>query len=170
MSTDKALVADPTPSTGSRRGALAALMAGSALGLAALGAAPQAAAAKGKKSKKKSKGSKSGTTVGGSLPSVRYAYNTTTFSNDGVVTASAACPSGYLPIGAGFWGSIPDPVILTSIPQLENNTWEFEFDGAQTGHQMTVVAICLAASDDTTVEDTEHRSARRKKSKRARRK
>lgn len=139
--------------------------------------APQADAAKGKKGKKGKKKNKSGKdnngnsgrqTVGSTLPSVRYVYKTTTFENGGVVTASATCPDGYLPIGAGIWSSIFDPVILTSLPQLESNSWEFELDGAQPKHQATVTAICLAASDDTTVEDTEHRSTHRKRGKRGR--
>ena len=156
------------PSTSNRRGTLAALFAGSALGLAALGGPSPVKAAKGKK-RKKNKGSKGGSQLGSSLPSVRYVYKTTTFANSGVVTASATCPSGYLPIGAGIWSSIPEPVILSSSPQLESNSWEFELDGAEPQQQATVTAICLAASDDTTVEDTEHRSARRKKGKRGRR-
>jgi len=155
--------------TGHRRGALAALLAGSALGLAAMGQAPSVAAAKGKKNKK-NKGSKGGSTVGSSLPSVRFVYKTTTFNDSGVVTASATCPSGYLPVSAGIWSSIVEPVILSSIPQLESNSWEFELNGAEPQQQATVTAVCLAASDDTTVEDTEHRSARRKKDKRGRRK
>ncbi len=155
--------------TGSRRGTLAALLTGSAMGLAAMASPSPAQAAKGKKGKK-NKGSKDSATAGGSLPSVRYVYKTTTFTSSGVVTASASCPSGYLPIGAGFWGSIPEPVVLTSLPQLESNSWEFEFDGAQKDEQMTITVICLAATDDTTVEDTEHRSARHRKGKRGRKK
>jgi hypothetical protein len=155
--------------TGNRRGALAALVAGSALGLAAMGGTSPVQAAKGKKGKK-NKGSNNNPTLGSSLPSVRYVYTTTTFESGGVVTASAACPSGYLPIGAGIWSSIFEPVILSSLPQLESNSWEFELDGAQPQHQATVTAICLAASDDTTLEDTEHRTTRRKKGKRGRKK
>jgi hypothetical protein len=49
------------------------------------------------------------------------------------------------------------------LPQLESCSWEFELDGAQPKHQATVSAICLAASDDTTLDDSEHRSTRRKK-------
>ena len=157
--------------TGNRRGALAALLAGSALGIAALGTAPSVASAKGKKGNKgkKSKGG-GGSNAGSTLPSVRYAYKTTTFDSSGVVTASATCPNGYLPIGGGIWSSITNPVILSSLPELESNSWQFELDGAQPQHQATITAICLAASDDTTVEDTEHRSARRKKSQRGRKK
>jgi hypothetical protein len=175
-----AVEAQPTGewATGTRRGTLAALLAGSAIGLAALGTAPSVQAAKGKKGKKgkKNKGSKdnngkkSEQTVGNTLPSVRYVYKTTTFTEDGIGTASATCPSGYLPIGAGIWSSISEPVILASLPQLESNSWEFELDGVQPQHQATITAICLAASDDTTVEDTEHRSAHRKRGKRGRRK
>lgn len=155
--------------SGNRRNTVAALLASSALGLAALAGNSPAQAARGKKGKK-NKGSSGGTKVGDTLPSVRFVYKTTTFDNGGVVTASAPCPGGYLPIGGGFWGSIPEPVTLSSLPQLENNSWEFEFDGAEAHQQMTITAICLAATDDTTVEDTEHRSARHRKGKRSRKK
>ncbi len=162
--------------TGTRRGTLAALLAGSALGLATLGTTPSVQAAKGKKGKKSkkhkdntsNKDNTSGAGVGNTLPSVRYVYKTTTFTDDGIGTASATCPSGYLPIGAGIWSSISNPVILSSLPQLESNSWEFELEGVQPQHQATVTAICLAASDDTTVDDTEHRSTHRKKGKRGR--
>lgn len=172
MSTDAALIADSTPTTGNRRGALAALVAGSALGLAALGGAPPAEAAKGKNKKgKKGKNSTKGrTTVGAALPSVRYAYKTTVFDTEGVATATSPCPAGYVPLNGGFSSSLTAPVLLTSTPRLDLNAWLIEVNGAQMGHQITVVAVCLAASDDTTVEDTEHRSARHKRRKQARRK
>lgn len=158
------------PASGTRRGTLAALLAGSALGLAALGNTQPVHAAKGKKGKKHkgNNGKMSKQTVGNPLPSVRYVYETTTFTNSGIGTASATCPSGYLPIGAGISSSISEPVILSSLPQLESNSWEFELDGVQDRHQATVTAICLAASDDTTVEDTEHRTTHRQKGKRGR--
>lgn len=169
------LTSPTVPASGTRRGTLAALLAGSALGLAALSGASQAEAAKGKKgkkgkNKKGTKGSKGSSNVGGTLPSVRYVYQTTTFDNGGVGKASATCPDGYLPIGAGIWSSIPEPVILTSIPQLESNSWEFELDGVEPHLQATVTAICLAATDDTTVDDTEHRSTHHKRGKRGRKK
>lgn len=144
---------------GSRRGALAALLAGSALGLAALGA-PATDAAKNGKNKKSNKGSKGSTAA--PLPSVRYVYKTTTFTNSGVVNANAVCPSGYIPIGGGFYNSIPNPVLLTNMARLDTNDWYCEFDGAHNQEEATIIAICLAASDDTTIEDTEHKSARHK--------
>lgn len=172
MSAEEIVTSDIKRATGNRRGTLAALLAGSALGLAAMGGPSPVQAAKGKKGKKgkRDKGSNGGPSVGSSLPSVRFVYKTTTFDSSGVVTASATCPKGYLPIGAGLSSSITEPVILSSLPQLESNSWEFELDGAQAQHQATVTAVCLAASDDTTVEDTEHRSTRRKKGKRGRKK
>ena len=167
MSVEEATMSNIEPVTGSRRGTLAALVAGSALGFAAIGGASPVQAARGKKGKK-NKSKNSGPNLGNSLPSVRYVYKTTTFDNGGVVSASATCPSGYLPIGAGIWSSIPEPVILTSTPKLESNSWLFELDGAQPQLQATVTAICLAADDDTTLEDTEHRTAHRNKDKRKR--
>ncbi|MFT4039501.1 MAG: hypothetical protein QM692_15040 [Thermomicrobiales bacterium] len=146
----------------SRRGALAAILAGSALGLAALGA-PGTEAAKNNnknKNKKSNKGSKASTAA--PLPSVRYVYKTTTFTNSGVVNANAVCPSGYIPIGGGFFNSIPSPALLTNMARLETNDWYCEFDGASAQQQATIIAMCLAASDDTTIEDTEHKSARHK--------
>lgn len=172
--------------TGTRRGTLAALLAGSALGLAAMSGASQAEAAKGKKGKngkhgkqkhkggnggkrsRSSKGNKGGSAAGDALPSVRYVSRTTTFTDNGVGTASATCPDGYLPIGAGISSSIPDPVILSSLPQLDRNAWELELDGVEPQDQATVTAICLAASDDTTAEDAAQRAAHRKRGKHGR--
>jgi hypothetical protein len=125
-------------------------------------------AAKGKKGKKK-KG-KGGGNAGASTPSVRYVYKTTTFDSAGFVTASSECPEGYVPINAGLTDSFTNSVIVSSFPRLTDNSWVFELDGARVGHQATVIAVCLAASDDTTVEDTEHRAARRRRGKRGRRK
>jgi hypothetical protein len=176
VNTEATSTVEPQPTgekaTGTRRGTLAAFLAGSALGLAAMSGAPQAEAAKGKKGKKgkKNKGGKDGETEGNGLPSVRYVYKSTTFTDSGVGTASATCPSGYLPIGAGIWSSITEPVILSSLPLLNSNSWEFELDGVQPQREATVIAICLAASDDTTVEDTEHRTTHRKRGERGRKK
>lgn len=170
------------PATGTRRGTLAALLAGSALGLTALGHTPAARAAKEKKGKKHrggkdrksskgekgNKGNKGGGNAGAALPSIRYVYKTTTFHDSGIGTAAATCPVGYLPVGAGISSSIPDPFILSSLPHLERNSWEFELDGVEPQLQATVTAICLAATDDTTVDDTENRSALHRRSKRGR--
>lgn len=119
---------------------------------------------RGKKAKKHKDGKekKGDVNAGGALPSVRY-VSRTTFKIGGVVKASATRPDLYLPIGAGIWSSIVDPVSLSSIPQRENNSWEFELDGTQPQHQATVTAICLAASDDTSVEGAKHRTTRGKR-------
>ena len=185
-----------TPGASNRRGALAALLAGSALGLAGLSGASTPAAAKtrkkqgGKNGNRKGKGGKGGKGNGGngnggngsngnggngngggqgsSLPSVRFVETTTTFTNDGVVSAFSKCPNGYLPISAGFFNSVPNPVLLTSTPRLAQNDWEIEIDNASSGQQMTVTVICLAASDDTTDADSQDSAGNRRTRKRSR--
>ena len=165
-------------SPGSRREALAAMLTGSALGIAALREAPPRVAAKGKKGKKKrsqkhrngGKGNGGKGNVGDGSPSVRFVETTTTFDSEGVVSAFSKCPDGYLPIGGGFFSSIENPTLYTSTPRLIENDWEIETGGAQTGHEITVTAICLAASDDTKDEDTVGEArGRGKKKKRSRR-
>lgn len=168
---------DSNTSTGGRREALAALLAGSALGLATIGAPSTAAKGKGKK-KRKNRGQNgngnnngsgnggaggnanvnlgNGNNVGGTLPSVRMVETTTLFDGDGVFDAISKCPDGYVPINGGFFSSVPNPVLLTSVPRLDENAWLIEIDGAQQGHQITVTAICLAAT--VVVDGAEARS------------
>jgi hypothetical protein len=192
MSGEDTMTPEGTPGASNRRGALAALLAGSALGLAALSGAPSPAqAAKSKKQQRgkngnrkrkngnggkgnggKGNGGNSGNGNGGgqgsSLPSVRFVETTTTFTIDGVVSASSKCPNGYLPISAGFFNSVPKPILLTSTPRLAQNDWEIEIDGASSGQQMTVTVVCLAASDDTTAADSQDSSSSRRSQKRSR--
>jgi hypothetical protein len=183
------------PDAGSRRGALAALLAGSALGLSVLaGASSPAGAAKSKKKQRgknggggKGKGGNgghghggkghngnggngngNGGGVGNSLPSVRFVTTTTTFTNDGVAAAFSKCPSGYLPISGGFFTSAPLPQLLTSTPRLAENDWEIEINGANNGGQITVTAVCLSASDDTTAADAKDSAGTRRTRKRSR--
>jgi hypothetical protein len=156
--------------TGSRRGTLAALLAGSALGLAAMSGAPQAEAARGKngkKGKKKNKGGKggkrgngNGNGVGDALPSVHMVETTTVFDGDGVADAISKCPDDYVPINGGFFTSVSNPVLQSSVPRLDENAWLIEIDGAQQGHQITVTAVCLAA---TVVVDQAERSNRNRR-------
>lgn len=157
--------------TGTRRGTLAALLAGSALGLAAMSGTPQVEAAKGKKGKKgkKNKGGKGGKGkgVGDALPSVRMVETTTVFDGDGVANALSKCPDDYVPINGGFFSSVPNPVLLTSTPRLDENAWLIEIDGAQQDHQITVTAVCLAA---TVVVDEAAESRRGKRGRRNRKK
>jgi hypothetical protein len=80
----------------------------------------------------------------------------------------ASCPDGYLPISGGFFTSAADPPLLTSTPRWFANDWEFEIDGANSGEQMTVTVICLAASDDTTDADAKDDSGNRRTRKRSR--
>src|SRR3954465_6665138 len=125
MSGEDTMTPEGTPGASNRRGALAALIAGSALGLAGLSGASTPAAAKTKKKQRgkngnggKGKGGNGGHGrgkghggdggnghgnggVGDSLPSVRFVATTTTFTNGSVVSASSKCPNGYLPISAG---------------------------------------------------------------------
>src|SRR5262245_1438620 len=190
----------PTPehalSGGSRRGALAAFLAGSALGLSALaGSSSPAQAANARKKQRhkqgnganakggnghggnghggKGKGGKGGSGNGGggvgdSLPSVRFVATTTTFTNSGVASGFSKCPAGYLPISGGFFTSAPEPQLITSTPRLAENDWEIEIDGANDGGQITVTVVCLAASDDTTAADAKDSTGKRRTRKQSR--
>jgi hypothetical protein len=202
MNTDATPTAEIQPpvehATGTRRGTLAALLAGSALGLAALRGAPEAEAAKGNKGKKgkngKNKGNNggkgnngnhrnhgssgnngnngskgdngnnggNGNHAGDPLPSVRMVETTTVFDGDGIADAISKCPDGYVPINGGFFSSAPNPVLLTSTPRLDENAWLIEINGAQSGREITVTAVCLAG---TVVVD---KSASAKKGQRGR--
>lgn len=195
MNHEDTMTPESTPGATNRRGALAALLAGSALGLAGLSGASTPAAAKSKKKQRgkngnggKGKGGNGGNGRGGkghggngnggngngnggvgdSLPSVRFVETTTTFTNDGVVSAFSKCPNGYLPISAGFFNSVPNPVLLTSTPRLAENDWEIEIGNASSGQQMTVTVVCLAASDDTTDADSQENAGNRKTRRRSR--
>lgn len=160
------LTSPTVPASGTRRDTLAALLASSALGLAALSGASPAEAAKRHEGKHRHKSNKKNNAKGGkknggkgnvgdALPSVRMVETTTVFESEDIVDAISKCPEGYVPINGGFFSSVPSPVLLTSTPRLDENAWLIEIDGAQEGHQMTVVAVCLAA---TVVVDEAERS------------
>jgi hypothetical protein len=171
---------DDLVQTESRRGALATMLAGTALGMSSLGAVlSQDAEAKGKKKKDKRKDRNGGKGKGkgnggkggagnGSLPSIRFVQSSTTFDSGDIGTASSTCPEGYLPISAGYFSSIPNPVLLTSMPRLDKNDWLLEIDGVSKDEELTVIAVCLAATDDTQDEDTEAESRGRGKRNRNR--
>jgi len=194
---------DTTTGAGSRREALATLLTGSALGLAALGATSFTADGKGKdtnKSKRKRRDNRKqngnaddgnsngsgngnnngsgnggaggganvnlGNNVGNSLPSVQIVETETVFDGEGVFDAISKCPDGYVPINGGFFSSVPNPQLLTSVPRLDENAWLIEINGAEEGHQITVAAICLAAT--VVVDGAEKRSSSRKQKARKR--
>lgn len=182
MSVDETILVEVQPAnasaSGTRRGTLAALLAGSAFGFAALSGASHADAARrhkgkhGHKHNKKNKakgGKKNGGkgNVGDDFPSVRLVETTTVFDGSGVFDAISKCPEGYVPINGGFFSSITDPQLLTSVPRLDDNAWLIEINGAQQGHQITVTAVCLAAT--VVVDEAERLNQRdkrgRKKSK-----
>lgn len=170
MGNDTATALDRIPGGASRRGAVTAALAGSALGLALLGGVPSPAAARnGKQAKKRRRNRRQGGNglVGGALPAVRFVETSTIFTSSGVVSASSKCPDGFLPISGGFFTSVPEPQVLTSTPRLAENDWFFEIDGANAQEQMTVTAICLAASLDPGNTETDTESPRRTKRKRS---
>lgn len=178
---------DATAGSGNRREALAALLASSALGLTTLGSPSTAARGNGngkKRRKRKNRGQDDannngnnsgnsngsgnggaggganvtlGNNVGDTLPSVRMVETTTVFDGDGIFDAISKCPESYVPINGGFFTSVPEPILLTSVPRLDENAWLIEIDGAEQGHQITVTAICLAAT--VVVDGEEERSA-----------
>ena len=182
---------DAAAGAGSRREALAALLAGSALGLAAIGTPTTTAKGKGKKRKKRRQGDSNdngntggnsngsgnggaggganvnlGNNVGNSLPSVQIVETETVFDGEGVFDAISKCPDGYVPINGGFFSSVSNPQLLTSVPRLDENAWLIEINGAEAGHQITVAAICLAAT--VVVDGAEERSSSRKQKARKR--
>ena len=199
MNGEDTITPESTSGASNRRGALAALLAGSALGLAALGrhsprpmrkrrknnggkkarvvTATAETEAKGERNGGKGNGGNGGNGgdgngggQGSSLPSVRFVETTTTFTNSGVVSAFSKCPDGYLPISAGFFSSAPVPQLLTSTPRLAENDWEIEIAGANNSEQITVTVICLAANDDTTAADAKDSAGNRRTRKRSREK
>jgi hypothetical protein len=110
-----------------------------------------------------------GNNVGDSLPSVQIVETTTVFDGDGVFDAISKCPEGYVPIKGGFFSSVSNPQLLTSIPRLDENAWLTEINGAEQGHQITVAAICLKASvvvDTPTEERSSNRAQKARKQSR----
>lgn len=160
-----------TETPGTRRGALATLLGGVALGLgAATGASSGADARKGKKQRRsarrreKRKGkSKGGKGVGAALPSVQYAERTETADENGVWSTTVQCPEGYLPISAGFYTAVPNPNIIGWTPQPATRSWQIEINGAVEHDEFTAIAVCVAASDDTSDDDVARDRNRRKK-------
>lgn len=150
---------------GTRRGALAAMLAGSALGLGALGSmVSESADAKRKKKRKRKNGkarSSGNNRANGSLPSIQYVSEEFTADDTSVFTGFALCPSGYLPIGGGFVDAFPGAVLLSSIPVPGEREWLIEVDGAVDGDTMTVMAVCLRANDDSPEEEKKKRSRRK---------
>jgi hypothetical protein len=173
---------DDLVQTESRRGALATMLAGSALGLAALtNASTQGADAKkngkgkgkgkknrdknGKNRKAKSDGNNSGN---GSLPSIQYASEENAIDTDGVFSGFVRCPQGYLPISGGFDSTLDNPVLLASAPGPGDREWTVEIDNAVDGETLTVFAICLEANDDTPEDESDDKSRGRKRRSRRR--
>jgi hypothetical protein len=184
---------DTTSGAANRRDVLEALLAGSALGLATLSAPATTAKGKGKRKKRKNRqknGSDNngnangndngsgnggaggganvnlGNSAGNSLPSVQMVETTTVFDGEGVFDAISKCPDGYVPINGGFFSSVSNPQLITSIPRLDENAWLIEIKGAEQGHQITVTAICLAAT--VVVDAAEERSTTQKQKARRR--
>ncbi len=164
----------------SRRGALATMLAGSALGHAALSnASTQSADAKkngkgrgkGKKNRdnkdnngKNGKGrSENNTSGNGSLPSIQYISEENAIDSDGVFSGFVRCPQGYLPIGGGFDSTLDGPVLLSSAPGPGDREWTVEIENAVDGETLTVFAVCLEANDDTPEDESDERSRGRKR-------
>jgi hypothetical protein len=175
---------DDLVSTDTRRGALATMLAGSALGLAALSnASTQGADAKkngkgkgkGKKNRDRNKNGKNGkakseseNSGNGSLPSIQYVSEENTISADGVFSGFVRCPQGYLPIGGGFDSTLDDALLLASAPGPGDREWTVEIDNAVDGETLTVFAVCLEAKDDTPDDESDDKSRGRKRRSRKR--
>lgn len=171
---------DDLVSSESRRGALATMLAGSALGLAALtNASTQSADAK-KNGKGKGKGKKNrdnkdnngknrkgrsenNVSGNGSLPSVQYVSEENAIDTNGVFSGFVRCPQGYLPMGGGFDSTLNEPVLLSSAPGPGDREWTVEIDNAVDGETLTVFAVCLEANDDTPEDESDERSRGRKR-------
>jgi hypothetical protein len=140
----------PILSVGSRRGALAGILAGVAGVQAAQGRKKDRPRKKGKNAvrtekKRKGKGKK-----GGQLPTVILVENSNNVSGvSGLVSGSAECPSGFVAIGAGFTIVGADATGLVG-QDLENSArkWNVRFnvpDVPVGNASIEVVAVCLKA-------------------------
>jgi hypothetical protein len=154
---------------GTRRGALATLLGGSALGLAAIGLPTAGHATKKAKRRRNQKQRRNGSNVGegdSPQPTIRYVYHDQEATNGGIFEGFAECPSGYIPIGWGVDSAFSSQQIMTSVPQPEENRWSVQVNGAVQGDRFTVIAVCLQTANFAIItNDAEPRERKRGRSR-----
>jgi hypothetical protein len=170
MNTRELSTADDSTVSSTRRGALAALLAGAALGLSPI-ASPTGfgAEAKRNKSRKKNRNGKNRNKGNGKnrnngngngrrarrasvnraqRSNVTFVSNSTPIQRTGLVTGTASCPDGFMPVNGGFVASDANVTgLVGSAPVDADRSWSIQVnvDSHGANGSLDVTAICLEA-------------------------